>query len=322
MAVRRPWIEGLRPVPGSVKLMTLRWLLFVVAALPGLAAGIGGIGESLANRPYFVEAPDPLPMFPLFRMLGRLPGSVWGMLVLAAVVAWLGNLLLTAGAVALFGTASDGRPKVWRTVFGAGTQVLWAYLRIALIAVVLAALGARIVGAIAERLLDHGSQAQWTLHAKFLVQVGRGLATLCWLTLVGVFAWWCRVIVVADERHRVRRLLTVVPRLWRRRPVGALALHFLLALGGLLAGTGVLFAWRQSSAGALGWTLLWLAVLAGLSFLWHWRLRSGRLLWSNPDLVDLRAVPDAPWRLPSRLYAKLRRRPKRTVPAAADPADA
>ena len=308
MAVRRPWIEGLRPMPGSVKLMALRWLLFVAAALPGLAAAIGGIGESIANRPYFAEAPDPLPMLPLIRMLDRLPGSVWGMLALAAVLAWLGNLLLTAGAVALFGTPRGSQPLVWRTIFEAGTRSLWAYLRIALIALVLAALGARLIGMLAGLLLEHGQEALWTMRARFLVQVGRGLATLCWLTLVGVFAWWCRVIIVADQRRRVRRLWTVVPRIWRRRPIAGLLLHFLLALGGLLAGGAVVLAWRQSSANALGWTLLWLAVLGGLSFLWHWRLRAGRLLWSSPDLVDLRAVPDAPWGLPKKLFGRLRRR--------------
>jgi hypothetical protein len=151
----------------------------------------------------------------------------------------------------------------------------------------------------------------------FFLRLGRGLATICWLTLVGVFAWWCRVIVIADERRRVRRLWSVVPRLWLRRPVGALLAHFILALAALLGGAGVLFAWRQSPAGAVGWTLLWLVVLAGLSLLWHWRLRAGRLLWSSPDLIDLRTVPDAPWRLPSRLFGKLRRR----RPVAAPPAD-
>jgi hypothetical protein len=321
MAVRRPWIEGLSLAPGSVKLMVLRWLLFVVAALPGLAIGIGTIGKNLANRPYFAEAPDPLPMLPLMRMLGRLPGSVWATLVLAVVVAWLGNLLLTAGAVALFGTATDDRPRVWGTVFKAGTHSLWAYLRIALIALFLAAVGARVIGLIAGHLLEHGQEALWTMRARFLVQAGRGLATLCWLTLVGIFAWWCRVIVVADQRRRVRRLWTVVPRLWLRRPVGALALHFLLALGGLLASSSVIFAWRQSSAGALGWTLLWLAVLAGLSWLWHWRLRAGRLLWSSPDLIDLRAVPDLPWRLPRRLFGRLRPPLRGTSPAAVEPDD-
>lgn len=321
MVLKRPWIEGLRPVSGSLRLMSLRLLLFVLAALPGLARGIAGLTESLANRPYFADAPDPLPLLPLMRMLGRFPESLWGLLALTAVVAWLGNLLLTAGAVALFGTARDGRTQVWRTVFHTGTRSLWAYLRIALMALALAALGAALIGVIAGRLLEHGRVAMWTLHTQFVVQAARGLATLCWLTLVGVFAWWCRVIVVADERRRVRRLWGVVPRLWRRRPVAALLLHFLLALGGLSAGAAVLFAWRQSSAGALGWALLWLAVLAGSSFLWHWRLRAGRLLWSNPDLIDLRAVPDVPWKLPTKLFSKLRRRPRGTGPAAAEPAD-
>jgi len=302
--------------------MALRWLLFVVAALPGLAAGIDGVGKSVANRPYFAEAPDPLPMIPLMRLFDQIPGSVWGALLLAAVLAWLGNLLLTAGAVTLFGTAGGGRPRVWKTVFEAGARSLWAYLRIALVALVLAAVGTRIIAMIAERLLEHGGRALWTMRALFLLQGGRGLAAICWLTLVGVFAWWCRVIVVADERRRVRRLWTVVPRLWRRRPFGALVVHFLLALGGLAAGAGTLFAWRQSSAGGVGWALAWLAVLGALSFLWHWRLRAGRLLWSSPDLVDLRATPDAPWRLPSKLLGKLRRRPRGAPTTAPEKADA
>ena len=150
-------------------------------------------------------------------------------------------------------------------------------------ALVLAAIGARVVGVVAERLLDHGTAAEWTLRAKLFVQAGRGLATVCWLTLVGVFAWWCRVIVVADERHRVRRLLTVVPRLWRRRPMGAVVPHFLLALGGLLVGGAVLFAWRQSSAGFAGWALLWLAVLACAAGPATWRLQ--RPSRPTPDAV-------------------------------------
>ena len=170
---------------------------------------------------------------------------------------------------------------------------------------------------IAEQLLEHGKVALWTFRTQFLLQAGRGLATLCWLTLVGVFAWWCRVIVVADQRRRVRRLWTVVPRLWWRHPIVALVLHFLLALGSLFAAAAVIFFWRQSSGGARGWAVLWLLVLAGLSFLWHWRLRAGRLLWSSADLIDLRAVPDTPWRLPSRLVGKLRRS-RGAAPAAPD----
>ena len=125
------------------------------------------------------------------------------------------------------------------------------------------------------------------------------------------------MIVVADQRRRVRRLWTVVPRLWWRHPIVALVLHFLLALGSLFAAAAVIFFWRQSSGGARGWAVLWLLVLAGLSFLWHWRLRAGRLLWSSADLIDLRAVPDTPWRLPSRLVGKLRRS-RGAAPAAPD----
>ena len=315
MAVRRPWLAGLRPVPGSLRLMALRLLLFVVAALPGLAVGMGGIGRSLGNRPYFADAPDPLPMIHLMRFTDGLPGGVWGALVAAAGAAWLGNLLLTAGAVTLFSRAGGGRPRVWTTVFEAGARNLWVYLRIALVALVLAALGARLLGVLAGLLADHAAHDMWTMRARLLLQLGRGLATIGWLTLVGLFAWWCRVIVVADRRRRLRRVLTVVPRLWWRRPLGALLAHFALALGALLASAGLLLAWRQSAGPTWVWTLAWLLVLAALSFVWHWRLRAGRLLWSSPELVDLRAVPDTPWGLLGRLRRKRPANPPDRAPA-------
>lgn len=314
MAVRRPWIEGLRPVPGSWTLMALRWLLFVAAALPSLAVALTVLGDGIGDRPYFADAPDPMPALTLVRLFEEAPGSVWGVMALAAVLAWLGNLLLTAGAVTLFGTASGDRPRVWRTVFAAGSRYLWVYLRIVLLALVLALLGARLVAFAAEHLGDYGARALWTMRARYLLVVGRVLATVGWLTLVGLFGWWCRVIVVADERRRVRRLLTVVPRLWWRRPLGALLLHYLLALAALAGGGAVLSGWRQSPGSGLGWGLLWLAVLAALSFVWHWRLRAGRLLWSSPDLLDLRTLPDAPWRLFGRLFGRLRRRPEPETP--------
>ena len=310
MAVKRPWLEGLRLVPGSPVLMVQRWLLFVVAALPSLAAGIRGIGDGIADRPYFVEAPDPLPMLPLIRLVDELPGSLWDMLVLAAGVAWLGNLLLTAGAVALFGTSRDDRPLVWRTIFEAGTHALWAYLRIALVALVLAALGAAILGAITGQLQEHGRQALWTLRTRFLVQVGRGLA---YPVLVDPGRSLC-LVVPADRRRRPapprppvvdRGAAAVVAAAVRRfgrppsagpgQPDGRHRRAVRLAS----------IADRQRWAGP--WCGCWSS--SALSFLWHWRLRAGRLLWSSPDLIDLRAVPDTPWRLPSRLLGRLRRRP-------------
>lgn len=317
MAVKRPWRDALRPVPGSLRLMALRWLLFVVTALPALGAVLAGFGDGVADRPYFTESPDPLPIVALARLIARLPGGVWGAAALAAIAGWLGVLVTTAGAVALFGSTAGGRPRVWRMVAEAGGRAFWAYLRVALCALVAAALGARVVAVLGARLMDHAATAHWTLEAQFFVQLARGAATVGWLTLVGVFAWWCRVILVADERRRVRRLWTVVPRLWRRRPVAALASHYLLALAALFAGSWTLFAWRQSAAGGAGWALAWLVVLAGLAYLWHWRLRAGRLLWSSPELLDLRAIPDAPWGLPGRLLGRLRRRGRGAPPAAA-----
>ena len=38
MAVNAPVIEALRPVPGSLRLIVVRWTLSILAALPGIAA--------------------------------------------------------------------------------------------------------------------------------------------------------------------------------------------------------------------------------------------------------------------------------------------
>ena len=41
---------------------------------------VSGIGNHVGSRAYFAEAPDPMPMVPLYRMLGSIPAPVWAML--------------------------------------------------------------------------------------------------------------------------------------------------------------------------------------------------------------------------------------------------
>lgn len=323
MAVSRPWRTGLRPVPGSIALMALRWLLFVVAGLPSLAVAISGIGARVGSHTYFTEAPDPMPMVPLSRMLEAIPASISGILLVTALLVWFGNLMLTAGAVAIFGRTGSSSPRTLATVLESGSRSLGAYLRIAFVSLFLALLGTRLITLLSGRIMDHAREALWTLDARFDVQLLRVLATVSWLTVVGVFAWWCRVLVVADDRRRIRRTWLLVLRLWWRRPLSALVSHFLLALGTLLAGSWILFAWRQSPAGYAGWALLWLALLVALAAIWHWRLRAGQLLWSSDRFTELRSVPDEPWHLQRRIWRRLRRRRARQEPdvAPAEPSE-
>ena len=310
MAVAPGWLAGLRPARGSVRLIVLRWLLWIFAALPGIAVARGALGESIANRPHFTEAPDPLPFLEFARLITEIPGSVWGALAIGVVIGWVGNLFLTAGAVDIVGRRGTGGVRVLRTVFDTGARHLWVYVRVALLAVLFIGLGSRLLALVFERLGEHGQVAGWTAKAlAFNLGITRGLLLLLWLTIVGVFALWSRVIVVADGRRYVRRLPSLVLRLWWRHPVRSLVVHVVLALATLFVSSAVLAGWRQSSASPAGWIVLWLGVLMAQALVWHWRIRASCLIWSLSDLDDLRARPDAPWRLFSRIRERWRERP-------------
>jgi hypothetical protein len=288
----------------------LRWLLWVFAALPGIAGARGALGESIANRPQFTEAPDPLPFLEFARLIAEIPGGVWATFALGVIIGWTGNLFLTAGAVDIVGRRDTGGVKVLRTVFDTGVRHLWVYVRIALFAVLFIGVGSRLLAVIFERLGEHGQLAGWSAETLvFNLGITRGLILLLWLTIVGVFALWSRVIVVADGRRYVRRLPSLVVRLWLRRPVGSLVVHLVLVFATLFASSGVLAGWRQSSARSTGWIVLWLGVLMAQALIWHWRIRASRLIWSASDLEDLRARPDAPWRLFRRIRERWRKRP-------------
>lgn len=306
MAVTRPWIEGLRPVTGSFVLIGLRWLLWILTALPGVMAGAAGMAEDGARRPFFTEAARPFPIIELSEWLRDLPGGMFGLLLAGAGLAWLGNQLLTATAVEVFGRSRAEPARVWRTLFDSATRCFWPFLRIAVLAALWAALGSRVLSFVFDRLWQHAKLAGWTGET-VIVTLPRtyALLWLLWMSLVGACALWGRVIVAADRRRRVRRLLGIVPRLGWRKPFGGVLLHMLTGNASLLLGAVVLAAWRQSGTTAPGWWIgLWAVVLLLQSCVWHWRLRVCRLMWDDPRLADLRAVPDEPWRWLRRLIRR------------------
>jgi len=304
--------EALKSVPGTRRLIAARWLISILAALPGVLVAGKALGELMARRPFFSDAADPLPLVQFSTLLGRMPGSVWAALGLGLVLAWLANLLLTAGAVEILDPArSEGKVRVWRSTVDTGTRFLWQYPRVSLLALVLVVLGAALLGKGFTRIAEHGEVARWSGYTLSVVlPLIRGFVVLAWASLVGVLAWWLRVLLVADGRRLLRRLLPVVPRIWWRHSVQALLLHWLLAMGSVLLAAQVLIAWRQSAGAGWAWFALWLAVLLLQAGIWHWRLRICRLLWAQTDADDLRTRADEPWHLWRRLYRRLRNRLK------------
>ena len=303
------FLEATKPTRGTIRFVGLRWLLWIVAALPGIAAARGVLGDTVANRPYFAAAPDPLPLPKLLALLGELNAAV-AALAAGVVVAWLAGLFLTAAAFRILDPRQHSADvRVVRTAFDTGAQYLFPYLRVALLAALAIAVGGRLIGVIFDALSDHGTVSDWSGKTLVLtLPTLRAVLLLGWVSCVGVCAFWCRAILVAERRRYVRRVVALLPRLLWRWPCHGLALHVVLGIVSLAIAAPVLVAWRQSSGGTTGWMLLWLFVLLVQACLWHWRVRAAGLVWADAGLNDLRARPDEPWHLWRKLRARLKRR--------------
>jgi hypothetical protein len=302
MVLKGAWLRAASLLPGSLNLILARWLLGIVAMLPGTWAGIDALASGPAAQPYFSDAPQPFPLLVFIEFLGRSPGSMWGSLALGAVVAWLGNQLLTAGAARILDRRSPP-PRVWRTTIDVGRQYLGRYLRVAAFAAVWVLIAILLTNRAFEWLADRGTLAGWSAQTLLLtLPVTRALVLVAIASAVGTAALWCRVIVVHDQRRCVRRLHQVVPRLARRAPVRGFVLSMLLSALSLVVAALVVLAWRQSGAGALGvWLPLWLAVLLGQAYVWHWRIRACIELADAGLATAWSAVPDTPWHVFRRL---------------------
>lgn len=311
-----PLLHSLAPVRGSGRLIAMRWLLSIAVALPGTLIGASAIGDALGRRPFYAESSGPMPLLTLIGFVGGIPGAAWGALIAGAAIGWVANLMLTAAAVETLDpepSAAGDRPgsrlRVGRRFLDTGRKFRWPYLRVALTALVAIALGGRVIVLIFERLSVHGQLAGWT-GATLAIRLPAAQAALflAWSGIVGALALWCRVILVADDRRRTRRLWPIAVRLAWRRMASALLFHWLLSLLSLSLAGVVLFAWRQSPVPGTPWFAGWLGVLLVQAFVWHWRLRACRLVWAGPGLDDLRRTRDEPWHFLRKAWSSIRSR--------------
>lgn len=276
-------LRGLRLVEGSRRLIGLHWLLAILAALPGWSLGRAALTDAVGRRPYFTDAPAPLPLPQLVGLLREVPNAMWGALAAGLVVAWLGRLMLTAAAVVILDPGpAFGPVHVWRTVFDRGIRYVLPYLRVAVVSGLFLVTGATLIAGAFNLVLEHGETAGWTAKTLYItLPCGTGLAVLAWAAGVGVYAFWSRVVLVADRRRSVVGLIPVVWDLSLRRPMVFMVFHWIVSIASVALGAAVLVAWRQSSSGAALWFASWLGVLLLQAFLWHWRLRVCRLVWAR-----------------------------------------
>jgi hypothetical protein len=290
-------------------------VISILAALPGIMAANATLSE-VGTKPWFTRAPDPLPLPQFLGVMEQVSG-VFPVLFLGAVLAWVFHQMLTAAALEIFDPRrTPGQVRVWRTFIDSGWRYLLTYLRVALFALLFLGIGARIISMIFDRLADQGAVEGWTGQTLiYTLPVARVLVLLAWAGVVGVLAWWSRVILTLGGRRYVRRMLTLVPRIVWRSPVSGFLLHWLLATASVLLAVFALFAWRQAPGVATGWFVAWILLLLIQAGVWHFRLRAMSLTWSLTGFDDLRGKPDTPWGLFGRLRRRLKRR---RVPPASD----
>ncbi len=310
-----PLRAGLAAVPGSWTLIGLRLAVWLLGAVPLLVTALGGARE-LALRPYFTDVAGKLPAAHLLRLRDTLGAELLIGLGLSLVLVVVAEQVLVGGAMAWLDPAR-GRQHA-RSVVGviatAGLARLLVFARVVLMAGALLGLGVLLLRAAFAALEIHGDPAGWSGRSLMLtLPLAEGTTLVLWGSLVGAFAFWCRLVTVADGRQRLRRTALVVLAVWRRHPLRTAGFYLgvTLALAGLSA--GVLFLWRQHpprGAGILFWSGLWLGALVLRSFVWHWLIRAGRLLYAADHLAALRETADAPlhplrWiRLTVRLYSR------------------
>lgn len=301
MALTGSLLGGLRLRPGSVELITQRFFVLVACFLPAYLAGLVGLADRYGTRPALAGHPGPLPVFLVADLLSELPKSFTVLAAAGVAALMLFEQVLSAGALARLDperSTASLRDR-WRGAWREGVPHFWRFVRIKLLAVVLFALGAWLIGKLFSPLFEHGERAGYTgLTLVVLLPGARLLATTLWLAVVGALAFWCRLLTVADDRRRVRRTVLHVLQVFRRRPWQALGFFVVATMGANLGGTAllVLLAPPHRGLGAVARAVVWLALLLAHSYVWHWLIHAGRLLYARPEMADVHGAPDAPWR--------------------------
>jgi hypothetical protein len=270
-------LATLRPGRGSLRVTLARWLLWIAAPLAGVRVARQTLESSIAREPYFADPSAVLGVVHLVSLARRLWPALLALAV-SAGLAWIVLQLLTAGALLRLERGRPERTSLWRAIWDGGSRALLPYLRVALAAALLSGLGAFALARGFDWLEDHGERAGWT--GKTLARdlpLVRALLTGLWISLVGVFAFWLRVLVVRERRPRVRVAVRGALRLCLRRPLAALAFHWSVAVATVAVQGAVLLAWQAAAEPAPAggaWLGLWLAVLLASAYAWQWRLRA------------------------------------------------
>ena len=284
MALIQSAANIIRPVAGTWRVILSRWALYVVAMLPGLLAMKRHLEQTVGLRPWFQDVEMPLDMLSLKFVAAELSGGM-SLLMLGAFIVWVLQLVWLAGAAQILDTSKNYLP---RKIFANGWSYLGRFVRIAvfsILAIIAFHLALKFLfGSLATR----AELEDWSVEKSFFdLNLWRAVITFTALTLIGTFAFWARVITVADSRRKLRRLPLLLLRLFARRPVSALIFQFAAITVVLFVQAVALWSWRQSGGG-LAWLVLWAMLLLVASWIWQLRIRAALIIWQREDLRVVR----------------------------------
>ena len=263
-------MELLKPTSGTWRVVTSRWLLYMLATLPGLIALTSHLDETVGKRPWFQDLQPPLDVLSTNLLIPEIADGV-ALLGAAVVVIWLLQLVWLGGSIQIL---DPRRPDIRKKVFSCGWQFLGRFVRIAVFAGIAIAAMHFLMGKIVAGLRAQAESQNWSFYDAFVnLNLWYASTVFIMMTLIGLIAFWMRIIVVTEDRRDIRRLPWLAVKILVRRPLFALLLQFLLVCAVLGTQVMALWCWRQSPNGGI-WIGFWALLQLATAYVWQLRIRT------------------------------------------------
>ena len=271
-------VELLKPTHGTLRVVASRWLLYMLAVLPGMWSLSSHLNEVIGKRPWFHDLQPPLETLSARFVMANL-GDGLALLGAGVAVIWLLQLVWLGGSARVLDPRTPG---VYKKVFANGWQFLARFIRIAIIAVIVTLVLQLIISKIFGALSARAETQPWSFYASYItLNLWRVATMFIVLTLVGIIVFWMRMIAYDEDRHDTRRLPWQALKLVARRPLGALFGQFLIVCAVLGVQAMALLCWRQSPNGGL-WLGAWAMLQLLTAYVWQFRIRMALAILSRP----------------------------------------
>jgi hypothetical protein len=262
-------IESLKPVTGSWRVIGARWLLYMLAVLPGMLSLSRHLDSTIGTRPWFHDLQPPLNVLSTKLMMAEL-GDGLALLGAGVAVIWLLQLVWFGGSVQVL---DQHRPQARKNVFSHGWPFLARFIRIAVIALLVTLVLQLVISKVFAGMSARAEVEGWAVYDAFItLNMWKAGVIFVVLTVVGVIAFWMRVIAVVENRPDTRRLPWQVLTFLARNPLSAFGMQFLLICVVLVVQAMALWCWRQSGSDSL-WYGLWVLLQFLTAYVWHFRIR-------------------------------------------------